>query len=341
MRRLVGAAMVLSLMGNAQVKGPINPGQEGESRPRIKRGKPRPVETTTAPESEPVRVIISDTEGRVIEERGKPAVTGDDLIDKAKETALAFTQDLPNFTCDLIVFRFYGEGRNPKWKVEDRVTAELLYIDKNELYQNIRVKGKLLKKGSPQDTGTWSTGEYGTMQLDVLSENTKARFREDISSQVGGRQAKKYLYSVEQPNSHWRIEINNQTLYPAFTGGIWIDEENFRVLRVEMIARQIPADFTLDKAEMTVDYGMVRIAGQEYLLPVKAANLACFRGTISCTHNEIEFRNYRKFFASSSVDATDSSVTFEGEKKKPVDYIPPSLDPEPPPGKKPIPRKKK
>jgi len=42
-------------------------------------------------------------------------------------------------------------------------------------------------------------------------------------------------------------------------------------------------------------------APQPFLLPVDAEVLSCVRGSRLCSRNRIEFRNYRKFGAESSV----------------------------------------
>jgi len=80
-----------------------------------------------------------------------------------------------------------------------------------------------------------------------------------------------------------------------------------------------------------VDYDWVDIAGTRYLLPVRSENLACFRGTLTCTKNEIEFKNYRKFEVESQVLQVESEVTFpEADEEKPKSKtVPPSITPEP------------
>ncbi len=90
------------------------------------------------------------------------------------------------------------------------------------------------------------------------------------------------------------------------------------MLRIETEAFNLPADFDLDTVEMTVDYGFVRIGGEEYLLPVASENLACWRGSNNCSRNKIEFRNYRKFGAESTIVTTDSEITFDGEEDSPA-----------------------
>jgi hypothetical protein len=145
------------------------------------------------------------------------------------------------------------------------------------------------------------------MLQDVLQPATAADFFNKRSSTIANRPAWHYDFSVEQPNSHWVVEASSEKYQPAYKGSIWIDKETYRVLRIEMQARNIPKSFPLDTVESTVDYDNVLIAGNKYLLPVHSEALSCVRGTSDCSRNTIDFRNYRKFEA-------DTSITFEPDK---------------------------
>lgn len=76
----------------------------------------------------------------------------------------------------------------------------------------------------------------------------------------------------------------------------------------------------------------VTISGQKLLLPVKSENFSCTRGTLHCTRNEIEFRNYRKFQVESQVLQVEGDIVFPevDEPGKPASKTtPPSITPEP------------
>jgi hypothetical protein len=262
--------------------------------------------------------IVTDADGRVIRrpEEGPGGVSAPGPIQRARAVTEEFTSALPDFVCDQLTWRNTSDSRPVKWRVRDRVTAEVLYVEGQESYRNVLVNGKRPKGDDPHLTGTWSTGEYGTTLKDVLAASTGARFQFVQDSQMNGRLVKKFDYQVDRRRSHWRVVFTGMTLYPAYEGSIWIDKESFRLLRLEMIARDVPPAYPLDIIQMTIDYGQVIIAGQSYLLPVRAENLACERLSLACSRNETEFRNYRRFTAESTVTTTDSTITFEGVKKQ-------------------------
>lgn len=277
-----------------------------------------------APRTVPAGIeIVTDADGNVIERRGPPGATAgtrfpdtDRFIVAARQSATEFTGQLPDFLCDQITIRKESARGPLRWRSHDRVTAEVLYAGGKESYRNVRVNGKVPKGGSPDVSGTWSTGEYGTVLRDLLSVGTAAAFERPRETSIGGVAARMYEYKVARGNSHWRIEYESYKLYPAFEGAVWFEPRDHRVLRMEMMARDIPRDYPLDVIETTVDYGVVEIGRNRYLLPVASECLACVRGTTRCTRNETQFRNYRKFTAESTVTTTDSTITFEGEKRR-------------------------
>ncbi|MEX2262180.1 MAG: hypothetical protein WD696_09525 [Bryobacteraceae bacterium] len=311
MAAILGALAGLLL---AQTEGPLEI-KEGPVRKRPSIEQPA---SSGQESSKVIRIVEVDANGKVIEIRLPEGTTEpgtDNFIEQARLHALTFTEELPNFLCEQLTWRFSSESRIPSWKTRDRVMAEVVYENGKESYRNIRLNGKPLRKGTPESTGSWSTGEFGTVQIDILSPSTNAYFTFIRVSDASGRPARLYEYTVEQPNSHWRVDYGGHIIYPAYGGNIWIDVETGRVLRVEMQARDVPESYPMNVIEMTVDYGFVRISGKTHLLPVKAENLSCQRGTYYCSRNEIEFKNYRKFTAESTISTTDSSISFEGEEK--------------------------
>ncbi len=240
--------------------------------------------------------------------------SADPLIERAREAAATYDESLPNFICNQQTLRSQSGGARGSFRVRDRVELELMYVDRREEYRNIRVNGKAITKGSPEDSGSWSTGEFGSTLMDLMHYATDAKFTRRGADVIAGISTIVYDFQVKQPNSHWEIRFG-PPIKPAYKGSVWVDPQSTRVLRIEMQAQNLPATHQLDAIEMTVEYGWVNIGSDKHLLPVESQNLACFRGSAACSKNEITFRNYRKFGAESTISTTDSTVSFDGEDK--------------------------
>jgi len=156
-----------------------------------------------------------------------------------------------------------------------------------------------------EKTGAWSTGEFSSFQQDILSTDTNADFHNKRTTTIVNRAAYRYDFSVEQRNSHWEVHSDSETYSPAYSGTIWIDKATSRVLRIEIAGEKIPRGFPLDTVESAVDYDFVLIGEMKYLLPVHSEALSCRRGSSDCSRNVIDFRNYKKFTAETSISFGD------------------------------------
>jgi hypothetical protein len=235
--------------------------------------------------------------------------SGDPVIDQAREAAFSFSETLPNYVVKQFTTRYMttvARGGKTTWQALDNVTADVIEEDGNEKYKNILVNGKPPLR-DVEKTGSWSRGEFSSLQLDVLSPLTNADFHGKRATTIVNRSAFRFDFSVAQPNSHWHVESEGQSYQPAYTGSIWIDKENYRVLRIELSAQSMPREFPLDQVESAIDYDYVLIGEGKYLLPTHSEALSCAHGANNCTRNVIEFRNYKKFTA-------DTNITFEADK---------------------------
>jgi hypothetical protein len=285
--------------------------------PRLSRSSSSSSADEPAPEAEAEEYecvfseVVTDSSGKVVEERRAPA-SGDPFIEAAREKVFEFSSGLPNFVCEQLTSRSTTTSNPPRWKLRDRITADVVYLEGKERYENIRRNGKGMET-DPEKSGSWSSGEFGTVMLNLFHPGTKANFKFVRATEVGGSEAKVYDLTVKQEDSRWNVKFDGNSIYPAYKGSVWIDSESLRILRIEMVATDLPGDYPMDNIEMTVDYGPVTISGREYVLTNRSENLACQRQTRNCSRNVIDFRNYRKFEVESSVATTDSSVTFEGK----------------------------
>jgi hypothetical protein len=232
----------------------------------------------------------------------------DPFVEQAREAAFAFSETLPNYVVKQYTTRYAtggGRGGRNSWQALDNVTADVIEEDGVEKYKNILVNGKAPVQGVER-SGSWSKGEFSSLLQDLFSPRTNADFHGKRAATIVNRAAWRYDFTVEQPNSHWHVEVETGAYMPGYSGAVWIDKENYRVLRIEMSAERMPGSFPLDQVEWAVDYDYVPIGEGKYLLPVHSETLSCQRGTNQCARNVIDFRNYRKFTA-------DTSITFAPE----------------------------
>jgi len=116
-----------------------------------------------------------------------------------------------------------------------------------------------VKTGADKESGSWSSGEFGTLVIDLFLPATAADFRPKGQETINHRTAKVYTFAVTKEHSHWRIQGGTQWILPAYKGTIWIDKETYRALRIETEAINMPQAFILDHTESAADYDFVTI----------------------------------------------------------------------------------
>jgi Domain of unknown function (DUF5666) len=290
--------------GEGNSPAPVDADDTEPGPPRLRRGIPdqRQDADTDEDAAAPAPVASNQTrEARESSESPEAPPTDDPVIEKARQATVAFTEKLPNYVCKEFMARYESTRQPADWQALDVVSTDIVYEGGRESYRNIAVNGKPFQKGMEQMSGAWSTGEFGTMLLDLFAPWTAAEFHLRRRSTVAGVETRVYDFEVDHPHSHWHVQVASQAMQPAYKGSVWIEPSTGKVLRLEMSARQLPERFPVDTVESAVDYDSVMIGGKKFLLPVHAETLACERGTTNCSRNAIDFRNYHKFESSSDI----------------------------------------
>jgi hypothetical protein len=165
--------------------------------------------------------------------------------------------------------------------------------------------------------GAWSVGEYGAVVINIFNPRSRTQFAKQGPGDVRGREATIYSYKIEEEYSRWKLNSGGRSAIPAHHGKVWVDTETGRALRVETEATYLPHDFPLASGMAVLEYGEVVIDGQGFLLPFRAGNTFCQRGSASCSKLDMEFLDYRRFTSESTLFTTDSDIEFGDEVPEP------------------------
>lgn len=234
-----------------------------------------------------------------------PPAEGQALLAEARKAGLAAAEAMPDFVVKQLIARAYARGTTKNWTTSDRLTVAVSYrAGEGEQYRLLAVNGM----PTPLETqesgygerlgGTISTGEYVTMLASLFADESQTEFKLVDTDTLGKRRTLVFEYDIQRRNSRRTIKYNDE---PAVVvgdhGRVWIDRENFRVLKIESQATEIPPDYPIRAASKIVDYDWVTIAGREYLLPARAqVELTARQGEqLFQTRNDIRFRNYQKY----------------------------------------------
>jgi hypothetical protein len=233
------------------------------------------------------------------------------LLDQARDYALSYTRRLPDFLCTQVTRRYIDPAGLEVWEQQDTLTARLSYFEQQENYQLMLVNGKATDASYMDVGGAISSGEFGSMMREIFDRQTAATFQWERWATLRGRRMQVFAYRVAQPSSKWSVEYEKRDrIVPGYHGLVFVDNEAGVVTRITLEADDIPPSFPLQQVSSSLDYDYATIAGQEYMLPLKAV-MRMRQGKL-LVKNEVEFRVYRKF-------STETSITYDTPDPLPVD----------------------
>lgn len=265
------------------------------------------------------------------------------ILDDVRQYALGYSKNLPDFICTEVTRRLaaaapgtrYGgqAGDSPHWQAIDTLTVRLSYFEQKEDYKLILHNSATATNQDVRSVGgSQSFGDFGSMLKEIFEPSSQARFEWDHWGTLRGQRVMEFAYKISQERSQYRLVVdNNRSIITAYHGIVAVDPNTHVVLRVSVIAENIPADFPVKSAEDILDYDYQEISGSTFLLPLKATVTANLGDYLS--RNDKEFRIYRKY----SADAVIKYDTEEAGTPPPLEEnktkeTPPTAPP--PPAKK-------
>ncbi len=225
------------------------------------------------------------------------------LVEELREYALNYDKTLPDFLCTQVTRRFYDPSGLEYWVSADTITAKLSYFQRKEEKKVLFVNNQYKDIDWEKLGGASSTGEFGDMLREIFERDTEATFQWERWGKLRSKRTHVIRYNVQQSHSKWAIVYEkSMTIRPAYTGLIYADASNGMIIRVTLEALDMPASFPVQVAKNQLDYDYTEISGSTFLLPLRA-EVRMREGRL-LIRNDIEFRNYRKFGA-------DTSITFD------------------------------
>ena len=269
-----------------------------------------------------------------------PLAETNELLERARKATLGAADTMPDYLVKQQITRSHAFGQTKNWTPYDRLSIAVSYRQSaGEDYKLLSVNGMPVTEDQDYNMklgGTISTGEYVSALTSIFKPESQTEFQAVDTDTLRGRRTIIYEYTVKKENSRQTLgwgeggSMKAETV-SGYRGRIWVDRENYRVLRLEDISTEIEPGFPITAASKVIDYDWVTITDQPHLLPSRAIVelTARDRGQTEQTRNDILFRGYRKFGAEVVIKDIDEK-DFPPDKpedtpKKPE--TPPTLKP--------------
>jgi hypothetical protein len=222
------------------------------------------------------------------------------LWEEAGKNALAYSSHLPNFRCIQETHRFTAPAKTPdQLKEADSFKDELTYEDGKESYRTVELNGTKTDTTRGELKGVHSRGEFGSMLLGLFDPDIAATYRWGGRAMAMGVLCQVFEVEVSRAKSNFTLSHNGRREPAGYAGRIFIDEETGLVRRVTIQGVGLSKDFGLQSPTFSLEYSMVRIGRDDYLLPLRS--VLQLRQLKKVVRNETVFRGYRRFDASSEI----------------------------------------
>ncbi len=234
------------------------------------------------------------------------------LVARMREAALNYSDRLQDFLCTELLTRTADtSGTGKKWKLLETRELELGYISHQEHYRLVKVNGKATETDKRVKRGYWTPGgEFGSSLLYIFGPKVAAEFTWDHEESAGDARSCVFRYHVPVATSSLVINADMDHVKVAHGGFVTADCNTGAVMRFQLKTEPASVkrggrDIAIGM-ELDLRYAMTAIGSGEFLLPQHAIEMAPFGPTE--TKAEIDFRDYRKYEASSNIVFDDESL---------------------------------
>lgn len=225
------------------------------------------------------------------------------LLQSMHTYAAQYVTNLPNFLCLQVTRQLEAGLKSNHWHKGDVLVYKLSFNHGRER----RSLDLVNNKPANPDKRHWRTplvteGEFGLLLSRVLGPDSEAQFTWRGWETIRGKPTAGFDFTVDKEHSTLSLSLGDlaKAIVP-YSGTVFADPATGAIWRITDDASEIPLSLMTREISTVIDYDETTIAGKTYLLPVEAvASLLLDRKKV---RNEIEFQDYRKFEA-------DTSITF-------------------------------
>jgi hypothetical protein len=226
-------------------------------------------------------------------------------------SALRYQGEVPDFICTELIARNEASskippGSPPHWKLRDKLEEVLSFVEGRENHTLVFLNGKPTRYTHESLEGMRSDGllQFVMVPNWIFGPASQTHFEWIRWDTMNGRRVAVFLFETPRSISTRPLVNDSKAFLVSYHGLIWADPETGEMVRLEA-QMNAPKDFPFQQDDFEIDYAMVHISGEQFLLPVKA------KGQVQdgklLTKNEIQFTDYRKYEADVNIRFGDSS----------------------------------
>lgn len=234
----------------------------------------------------------------------QPEPSINEILAKVHANTGEFVRSLPDFICDeTITSRALVRGRLRTFVNQSHFVGRQQQhgmFPFTETREVISINGKTVRPHTPLQGVLLFGGGFSSLLNETFGQpSAEHTYRLAGEERIRDRSALVLEFATRDGQKTLSFDFYGKAYLERDTGEAWIDKQSLRVLRLERHYLNVPKGETPIVA--TVDYDEVRIGDQPFWMPV-SVQAGQAKGRFGEQAQYLaEYRNYRKFEASSSI----------------------------------------
>lgn len=248
----------------------------------------------------------------------------DELLKQIRARVSDSLARLPNYICRQTVERYVRVPDSKRYRLQDTLRLDVALIGGRELYA-WPGSSKFEEKGLEEVVGGGATGT-GNFAIHIRNLFLKpgAVFKYIGEQETGGRRGHRFDFRIPRAQSEFYLREGKEGAFVGYYGSFWANPDTFDLLRLEVLADDIPAPLTFTKSLDYMDYAQVRIGEREFTL-LKTSEMQLL-SPIGDSRNVTRFEGCKQYSGESVVSFGDPMPAAEGAKPVQAVQLPAGLD---------------
>lgn len=233
----------------------------------------------------------------------------DHIVSAMRRFAESYVSNLPDFICRQTTYQFQSAKNGKHSHQGATLTAKLAYSNHREQRTLELVNNKPVGSGSHSWRAPLTTsGEFGMILDSVFGVTPNSGFIWHGWETLRGHRLAVFSFAIDRQHSTMRLGLSDlaEAIVP-YSGLVYGDPDTGDIWRISNNVTEIPSELRTESSATVVDYDYVDIGSKKFLLPSRAVVTLVTDHNLE--RNEMEFTNYRKFEAESSITFTSDDVS--------------------------------
>lgn len=224
----------------------------------------------------------------------QPGTEPEGLLERIKAHVGDGLLKLPDYTCLETIERYERQRPSQSFVLSDRLRLEVAFVEGKEYFAwpgESRFEETKISRLVP--AGTIGNGNFALHAFSVFRSSAPV-YTYKGEQAAEDRRLIRYDFRVPQPLSGHLLRVSGREATVGFRGSFQVDRDSLDLLRLEVVAEEIPPFLGLDYASDTMQYTAVRIGPQEFSLP-SSSELLLRMADGSESKNVTRFTNCRQY----------------------------------------------